>query len=171
MDEYYFSGPIIRKRKDRLEYGKFAGWRVEDLIFYYPNYILQQVLDNKIFIADSFFSKNRFRLSWTEKLIRRHQEKKLRFDSINCIDDAIATTNGFNDGTKFCSLYEGKTLREIVYDYKDIDYIVSLTDSGVININKKNLEEAINEGYLEFSKILDSIESYEAEKMEREEWE
>ena len=62
-------------------------------------------------------------------------------------------------------------MREIVYDYKDIDYIVSLTDSGVININKKNLEEAINEGYLEFSKILDSIESYEAEKMEREEWE
>lgn len=172
-DNYSFSGPIIRKRIDKLEYGEFAGWKVEDMIFYYPVYILQQVLDDKIFIADSFFRKNRFRLSLTEKLIRRHQDQYLQFESINCIDDVISTRNGFCDGTKFSSLYEGKTLGEIIFDYNDINYIVSLTDSGLIEIDKDILRDAINDGDSEYSVILDSIESREEEieEREREEWE
>ncbi len=172
-DEPSFLGPIIRKRKEILEYGAFAGWKVEDLIFYYPAYILQQVREDKIFIADSFFRKNRFRLSLTEKLIRRHQDQNLQFESINCIDDVISTSNNFHDGTKFSSLYEGKTLGEIIYDYEDVNYIVSLTDSGRIEIDKGILEDAINEGDSEYSVILDSIESHEAEieEREREEWE
>lgn len=143
------------------------------MIFYYPVYILQQVLDDKIFIADSFFRKNRFRLSLTEKLIRRHQDQYLQFESINCIDDVISTRNGFCDGTKFSSLYEGKTLGEIIFDYNDINYIVSLTDSGLIEIDKDILRDAINDGDSEYSVILDSIESREEEieEREREEWE
>ena len=62
---------------------------------------------------------------------------------------------------------------EIIYDYEDVNYIVSLTDSGRIEIDKGILEDAINEGDSEYSVILDSIESHEAEieEREREEWE
>lgn len=170
---YTFRGLVIRKRKDKLEYGEFAGWKVEDLIFYYPSYILQQVLDGKIFIADNFFRKNRFRLTKTEKLIRLHQERHLLFERINFIDDVITTYNNFDDGTKFSSLYEGKNLEEIIYDYKDINYIISLTGSGSLEIEKRILEDAIENGYSEYSAILHSIESLEEEiaEREREEWE
>ena len=149
-----FGGPIYRKDSDILEQGKYAGHTIKDALYYYGKEILfELIFEDKIFIADSVFPNNIAHLTSIERSVKLHQDKHLIFEEILDIDDTISTQNGFDDGTRFKSLYEGLTLKEAICECPGMFYIKSLVENGNIKIAEKVIDELINEDYEKFSPL------------------
>lgn len=147
-DEYIFQGPIYKNGTDILEQGKYAGHTIEDALHYYGNEILSELIfKDNIFIADTAFPKNIAHMSPIQRSIKLHQDKKLGFQPIVELDDTIFTHSGFgtHNELNFRSLYEGKTLQEIIEDEKGLFYIRGLVESGILEISEKVIDELMNE--------------------------
>ena len=100
-----------------------------------------------------------------QRSVKLHQDKKLKFDPITSLDDTISTYSDFayyND-IIFHSLYEGKTLQEIIEEDKGMFYIINLVNNGVLNISEEVIDELMDEKpeiYLPLKKAYQSHQDY-----------
>ena len=86
-------------------------------------------------------------MSPIQRSIKLHQDKKLGFQPIVELDDTIFTHSDFgtHNELNFRSLYEGKTLQEIIEDEKGLFYIKGLVESGILEISEEVIDELMNE--------------------------
>lgn len=147
-DKYFFQGPIYKKGSDILEQGKYAGHTIKDALYFHGKDILHELIfEDKIFIADSVFPRNIAHFSPIERSIKLHQDKHLEFSEINEIDDVISTHSSFGYKTEitFKSLYENKTLREVIEECNGMFYIKSLVACGALKISEDVIDELVSE--------------------------
>ena len=171
-DEYIFQGPVYKNETDILEQGKYAGHTIEDALHYFGNEILSELIfKDKIFIADTAFPKNIAHMSPIQRSIKLHQDKRLGFQPITKLDDTIFTHSGFgtHNELNFRSLYEGKTLQEIIEDENGMFYIRGLVKSGVLEISEDVIDDLMNEDSEMYMPLYNSYQShkYDLEYMNR----
>lgn len=165
-DEYIFQGPIYKSGNEILEQGKYAGYTIEDALHYFGNEILTELIfEEKIFLADTVFPINIAHFSSIQRSVKLHQDKKLKFDPITSLDDTISTYSDFayNNDIVFHSLYEGKTLQEIIEEDKGMFYIINLVNNGVLIISEEVIDELMDEKpeiYLPLKKAYQSHQDY-----------
>ena len=164
-DAMLFTGPIYKRGTDILEQGKYAGHTIEDALYFYGKEILSELIfENKIFIADTVFPNNIAHFSSVQRSIKLYQDKFLQFNPITCLDDTISTYNGFmfayqDNDIIFSSLYEGKTLQEIIEDEKGMFYVKHLISEGVLKVTENVIDELIDTNgdlYLPLREAFDS---------------
>lgn len=165
-DEYIFEGPIYKSAKDILEQGEHAGYTIEDALHYFGNEILTELIfKEKILLADTVFPINIAHFSSIQRSIKLYQDKRLKFDPITSLDDTISTYSDFayHNGIIFRSLYEGKTLQEIIEEEKGMFYIKNLVNSGVLIISEEVIDELMEgkpEIYLPLKEAYQSHQDY-----------
>lgn len=165
-DEYIFQGPVYKNGTDILEQGKYAGHTIEDALHYYGNEILYELIfKDKIFIADTAFPKNIAHMSPIQRSIKLHQDKRLGFQPITELDDTIFTHSGFgtHNELNFRSLYEGKTLQEIIEDEKGSFYIRVLVENGVLEISEEVIDELMNKNSELYMPLYKAYQSHKAD--------
>lgn len=165
-EQYYFQGPVYKKDSDILEQGKYAGYTIKDALYFYGKEILYELIfEDKIFIADTVFPKNIAHFSSIERSVKLHQDKHLEFNEIKKIDDYVSTHSwfGYKTETIFKSLYEGKTLREVIEECNGMFYIKNLVVNGILKISEEVIDELMNINAETYLPLKNAYISYQKE--------
>lgn len=156
-----YTGPIYNSGSDLLEQGKYAGYTIKDALYFHGNEILDDlIIKEKIFIGDKALPQNVAHFTPVERSIKNLQDINLHFNQIVDVDDVISTFTAMHDlnySVLFCSLYEGKTIREIVSSCRGAFYLRAMVSNHVLKINESVIDQLLDEDPKIYARLAESV--------------
>lgn len=161
-DDYrVYRGPIYNNGSDLLEQGNYAGYMIKDALYFHGKEILDDLIrEKKIFIGDEVLPRNVAHFTPVERSIKNLQDINLHFNQIVNVDDVISTFTAMHDlnyNVLFCSLYEGKTIREIVSSCRGAFYLMAMVSNHVLKINDNVINQLLNEDPKLYARLAESV--------------